>query len=153
MSGKPPCRPSATQWLPSRKGKLWTGRIMSTLPAAVPASLDGVMKTDEAGVCRESNGSARYSRERYCPTWNRRAGLRHPLCNFHARPFSARTVDWLSRRCRRHARTRWRSALSHTLFPVYFAILVWGGLYLARRATARTHSIAQLASRSHTLTT
>ena len=43
MSENPHAGHSATQMAPVSKGKLWTGRIMSTLPALF-LLLDGVMK-------------------------------------------------------------------------------------------------------------
>jgi hypothetical protein len=134
---------SAAQRASIPKGRLWIGRIMSALPALFLV-MDGVMKLMKPDFCWESNGSTRISRKCYCPSRDRRAGLRHPLRNSRHGRSRRDPLDWLSRRRRCYARTCWRSALLPRALPGLLRDIAVGRTLPARRATARTHSTAKL---------
>jgi hypothetical protein len=129
MSEKPHAGHSATQMAPVSKGKLWTGRIMSTLPALF-LLLDGVMKLMKPEFVVKATVQLGYPESVIVPL-----GIVVLVCVIlYVIPRTAvlgaiLLTGYLGGAVATHARVG-DPLFSHTLFPVYFAILVWGGLYL-----------------------
>ena len=129
MSENPHAGHSATQMAPVSKGKLWTGRIMSALPVLF-LLMDGVMKLMKPEFVVKATVQLGYPESVIFPL-----GIIVLVCVIlYVIPRTAvlgaiLLTGYLGGAVATHARVG-DPLFSHTLFPVYFAILVWGGLYL-----------------------
>jgi hypothetical protein len=111
------------------KAKLWTGRIMTGLPLLFLA-WGGVMKLVAAPEVVEASAKIGYERSTlpFLGTIELVAVLL--ICIHRTRVFGAVLLSaYLGGAVATHVRLG-DPLFSHTLFPIYFAALVWGGLYL-----------------------
>jgi hypothetical protein len=129
MSENPHSGHSATPTAPVSKGKLWTGRIMSALPVLF-LLMDGVMKLMKPEFVVKATVQLGYPESVIFPL-----GIIVLVCVIlYVIPRTAvlgaiLLTGYLGGAVATHVRVG-DPLFSHTLFPVYFAILVWGGLYL-----------------------
>jgi hypothetical protein len=120
---------SVPQNAPVSKGRLWTGRIMSALPVLF-LLMDGVMKLMKPEFVVKATVQLGYPE-------NVIVGLGIVVLVCVILYIIPRTAvlgailltGYLGGAVATHLRVG-DPLFSHTLFPVYFAILVWGGLYL-----------------------
>jgi hypothetical protein len=113
----------------SSKAKLWTGRIMTGLPLTFLA-FDGVMKL--VAIPEVVEGSAKVGFQQSTLPFIGTIELLAVVltCIHRTRVFGAVLLSaYLGGAVATHVRMG-DPLFSHTLFPVYFAALVWGGLYL-----------------------
>jgi hypothetical protein len=118
-----------TQTAPVSKGRLWTGRIISALPALFLV-MDGVMKLMKPDFVVRATVQLGYPENVIFPL-----GIIVLVCVIlYVIPRTAvlgaiLLTGYLGGAVATHARVG-DPLFSHTLFPIYFAILLWGGLYL-----------------------
>jgi hypothetical protein len=118
-----------TQTAPASKGRLWTGRIISALPALFLV-MDGVMKLMKPDFVVKATVQLGYPENVIFPL-----GIIVLVCVIlYVIPRTAvlgaiLLTGYLGGAVATHARVG-DPLFSHTLFPIYFAILLWGGLYL-----------------------
>jgi|ERR1700732_5258531 hypothetical protein len=118
-----------TQTTPVSKGRLWTGRIISALPALFLV-MDGVMKLMKPDFVVKATVQLGYPENVIFPL-----GIVVLVCVIlYVIPRTAvlgaiLLTGYLGGAVATHARVG-DPLFSHTLFPIYFAILLWGGLYL-----------------------
>jgi ABC-type transport system involved in cytochrome c biogenesis permease component len=120
---------SAAQSAPLSKGKLWTGRIMSGVPALF-LFLDGVGKLVKPAPVVEGTIQLGYPESVLL-------GLGIVLLTCTVLYVIPRTAilgailltGYLGGAIATHVRVG-SPLFSHILFPVYVAVLIWGGLYL-----------------------
>jgi hypothetical protein len=120
---------SDAQSAPLSKGRLWTGRIMSALPALF-LFMDGVGKLVKPAPVVEGTVQLGYPESVLL-------GLGIVLLTCTALYVIPRTAvlgailltGYLGGAVATHVRVG-SPLFSHTLFPVYIAVLIWGGLYL-----------------------
>jgi DoxX-like family len=118
-----------TQTAPVSKGRLWTGRIISALPALFLV-MDGVMKLMKPDFVVKATVQLGYPENVIFPL-----GIIVLVCVIlYVIPRTAvlgaiLLTGYLGGAVATHARVG-DPLFSHTLFPIYFAILLWGGLYL-----------------------
>jgi hypothetical protein len=129
MSENPHSGHLATQTVPVSKGRLWTGRIMSALPALF-LLMDGVMKLAKPEFVVKATVQLGYpERVIFC------LGIVVLVCVIlYLIPRTAvlgaiLLTGYLGGAVATHVRVG-DPLFSHALFPVYVAILLWGGLYL-----------------------
>lgn len=111
------------------RGITWTGRVMSAV-AALFLTLDGVMKLVKPAVVVEGTVQLGYHE-------NVIIGLGIVLLAAVALYLAPRTAvlgailltDYLGGAVATHVRVG-NPLFSHVLFPVYFGVLIWGGLWL-----------------------
>jgi hypothetical protein len=117
------------QFTPVSKGRLWTGRIMSALPALF-LFVDGVGKLVKPAPVVEGTVQLGYPESVLL-------GLGIVLLTCTVLYVIPRTAvlgailltGYLGGAIATHVRVG-SPLFSHTLFPVYLALLIWGGLYL-----------------------
>ena len=120
---------SATQKAPVSKGRLWTGRIMSALPALFLV-MDGVMKLAKPDFVVKATVQLGYPESVIFGL-----GIVVLVCVIlYVVPRTAvlgaiLLTGYLGGAVATHVRAG-DPLFSHILFPVYVAILIWGGLYL-----------------------
>jgi hypothetical protein len=120
---------SATQMAPVPKGKLWAGRIMSALPALFLV-MDGVMKLAKPDFVVKATVQLGYPESVIFGL-----GIVVLVCVIlYVVPRTAvlgaiLLTGYLGGAVATHLRVG-DPLFSHTLSPVYFAVLLWGGLYL-----------------------
>jgi ABC-type transport system involved in cytochrome c biogenesis permease component len=118
-----------TQSAPLSKGRLWTGRIMSALPALF-LFIDGVGKLVKPAPVVEGTVQLGYPESVLL-------GLGIVLLTCTVLYVIPRTAilgailltGYLGGAVATHVRVG-SPLLSHILFPVYVAVLIWGGVYL-----------------------
>jgi len=131
MSEKSPIHSgnSVTQMAPVSKGRLWTGRIMSALPALF-LLMDGVMKLAKPEFVVKATVQLGYPERVIFGL-----GVVVLVCVIlYLIPRTAvlgaiLLTGYLGGAVATHVRVG-DPLFSHALFPVYVAILLWGGLYL-----------------------
>jgi len=119
------------QFTPVSRGRLWTGRIMSALPALF-LFVDGVGKLVKPAPVVEGTVQLGYPESVLL-------GLGIVLLTCTVLYVIPRTAvfgailltGYLGGAIATHVRVG-SPLFSHTLFPVYVALLIWGGLYPAR---------------------
>jgi DoxX-like family len=122
-------RHSATQMAPVSKGRLWAGRIMSALPVLF-LLMDGVMKLAKPDFVVKATVQLGYPENVIFGL-----GIVVLVCVIlYVVPRTAvfgaiLLTGYLGGAVATHVRVG-DPLFSHTLFPVYFAMLLWGGLYL-----------------------
>jgi DoxX-like family len=142
MSENPHSGHSTTQTAPVSKGKLWTGRIMSAMPVLF-LLMDGVMKLMKPEFVVKATVQLGYPESVIFPL-----GIVVLICVvLYVIPRTAilgaiLLTGYLGGAVATHVRVG-DPLFSHALFPVYFAILVWGGLYLREE---RLHALIPLRS-------
>jgi len=117
------------QFTPVSRGRLWTGRIMSALPALF-LFVDGVGKLVKPAPVVEGTVQLGYPESVLL-------GLGIVLLTCTVLYVIPRTAvfgailltGYLGGAIATHVRVG-SPLFSHTLFPVYVALLIWGGLYL-----------------------
>jgi len=117
------------QFTPVSRGRLWTGRIMSALPALF-LFVDGVGKLVKPAPVVEGTVQLGYPESILL-------GLGIVLLTCTVLYVIPRTAvfgailltGYLGGAIATHVRVG-SPLFSHTLFPVYVALLIWGGLYL-----------------------
>ena len=120
---------SATQMAPVQKRKLWAGRIMSALPALFLV-MDGVMKLAKPDFVVKATVQLGYPESVIFGL-----GIVVLVCVIlYVVPRTAvlgaiLLTGYLGGAVATHLRVG-DPLFSHTLSPVYFAVLLWGGLYL-----------------------
>jgi hypothetical protein len=122
-------RNSDAQSVPLSKGRLWTGRIMSTLPALF-LFIDAVGKLLKPAPVVEGTVQLGYPESVLL-------GLGIVLLTCTVLYVIPRTAifgailltGYLGGAVATHVRVG-SPLFSHILFPVYLAVLIWGGLYL-----------------------
>jgi DoxX-like protein len=120
---------SATQMAPVSKGRLWAGRIMSALPALF-LLMDGVMKLAKPEFVVKATVQLGYPESVIFGL-----GIVVLVCVIlYIVPRTAvlgaiLLTGYLGGAVATHVRVG-DPLFSHSLFPVYFAVLLWGGLYL-----------------------
>ena len=120
---------SATQRAPIPKGRLWTGRIMSALPALFLV-MDGVMKLMKPEFVVKATVQLGYPESVIVLL-----GIVVLVCVIlYVIPRTTvlgaiLLTGYLGGAVATHVRAG-DPLFSHALFPVYFGILLWGGLYL-----------------------
>jgi DoxX-like family len=120
---------SDAQTAPISKGRLWTGRVMSALPALF-LLVDGVGKLVKPAPVVEGTVQLGYPESALL-------GLGIVLLTCTALYVIPRTAilgailltGYLGGAVATHVRVG-SPLFSHILFPVYIAVLIWGGLYL-----------------------
>src|SRR3981081_2687462 len=118
-----------TQTTPVSKGRLWTGRIMSALPVLF-LLMDGVMKLMKPDFVVKATIQLGYPESVIFGL-----GIVVLVCVIlYVIPRTAvlgaiLLTGYLGGAVATHVRVG-DPLFSHALFPVYFAILLWGGLYL-----------------------
>jgi len=120
---------SDAQFAPLSKGRLWTGRIMSALPALF-LLVDGVGKLIKPAPVVEGTVQLGYPESVLL-------GLGIVLLTCTVLYTIPRTAilgailltGYLGGAIATHVRVG-SPLFSHILFPVYLAVLIWGGLYL-----------------------
>ena len=120
---------SDAQLAPLSKGRLWTGRIMSALPALF-LLVDGVGKLIKPAPVVEGTVQLGYPESVLL-------GLGIVLLTCTVLYVIPRTAilgailltGYLGGAIATHVRVE-SPLFSHILFPVYLAVLIWGGLYL-----------------------
>ncbi len=131
MSEKSPIHSgdSVTQMAPVSKGRLWTSRIMSALPALF-LLMDGVMKLAKPEFVVKATVQLGYPERVIFGL-----GIVVLVCVIlYLIPRTAvlgaiLLTGYLGGAVATHVRVG-DPLFSHALFPVYVAILLWGGLYL-----------------------
>jgi DoxX-like family len=129
MSENPHSGHLATQTVPVSKGRLWTGRIMSALPALF-LLMDGVMKLAKPEFVVKATVQLGYPERVIFGL-----GIVVLVCVIlylipRTAVFGAILLTgYLGGAVATHVRVG-DPLFSHALFPVYIAILLWGGLYL-----------------------
>src|SRR4026207_1909570 len=114
---------------PLSNGRLWGGRIMSWLPALF-LLIDGVMKLFKPAVVVEATVKLGYAENTILPI-----GIVLTVCTIlYLIPRTAvlgaiLLTGYLGGAVATHVRVG-SPLFSHILFPVYVAVLLWGGLYL-----------------------
>jgi DoxX-like family len=117
------------QFAPVSKGRLWTGRIMSALPALF-LFVDSVGKLVKPAPVVEGTVQLGYPESVLLGL-----GIVLLTCTFlYVIPRTAvlgaiLLTGYLGGAIATHVRVG-SPLFSHTLFPVYVALLIWGGLYL-----------------------
>jgi hypothetical protein len=117
------------QRLTVSKGRLWTGRILSTLPVLFML-MDGVMKLMKPDFVVKATTQLGYPEDVIVPL-----GIVVLICTIlYAIPPTAvigaiLLTGFLGGAVATHVRAG-DPLFSHVLAPVYFGILIWGGLYL-----------------------
>jgi DoxX-like family len=120
---------SATQRAPIPKGRLWIGGIMSALPALFLV-MDGVMKLMKPDFVVKATVQLGFPESVIFPL-----GIVVLVCVIlYVIPRTAvlgaiLLTGYLGGAVATHVRAG-DPLFSHALFPVYFGILLWGGLYL-----------------------
>ena len=120
---------SATQMAPVSKGRLWAGRIMSALPVLF-LLMDGVMKLVKPEFVVKATVQLGYPESVIFGL-----GIVVLVCVIlYIVPRTAvlgaiLLTGYLGGAVATHVRVG-DPLFSHSLFPVYFAVLLWGGLYL-----------------------
>ena len=120
---------SATQMAPVSKWRLWAGRIMSALPALF-LLMDGVMKLAKPEFVVKATVQLGYPESVILGL-----GIVVLVCVIlYIVPRTAvlgaiLLTGYLGGAVATHVRVG-DPLFSHSLFPVYFAVLLWGGLYL-----------------------
>jgi DoxX-like family len=120
---------SATQMAPNSKGRLWTGRILSAVPVLF-LLMDGVMKLVKPESVLRATVQLGYPESVIFGL-----GIVLLVCVIlYVIPRTAvlgaiLLTGYLGGAVATHVRVG-DPLFSHILFPVYVAILVWGGLYL-----------------------
>jgi DoxX-like family len=120
---------SAIQMAPVSKGRLWAGRIMSALPALF-LLMDGVMKLAKPDFVVKATVQLGYPESVIFGL-----GIVVLVCvTLYVVPRTAvlgaiLLTGYLGGAVATHLRVG-DPLFSHTLSPVYFAVLLWGGLYL-----------------------
>jgi hypothetical protein len=120
---------SATQTAPVSNGRLWAGRIMSALPALFLV-MDGVMKLAKPDFVVKATVQLGYPESVIFGL-----GIVVLVCVIlYVVPRTAvlgaiLLTGYLGGAVATHLRVG-DPLFSHTLSPVYFAVLLWGGLYL-----------------------
>ena len=120
---------SVTQMAPAPKGKLWAGRIMSALPTLFLV-MDGVMKLAKPDFVVKATVQLGYPESVIFGL-----GIVVLVCVIlYVVPRTAVLgailfTGYLGGAVATHLRVG-DPLFSHSLFPVYFAVLLWGGLYL-----------------------
>ena len=120
---------SATQMAPVSKGRLWAGRIMSALPVLF-LLMDGVMKLVKPEFVIKATVQLGYPESVIFGL-----GIVVLVCVIlYVVPRTAvlgaiLLTGYLGGAVATHVRVG-DPLFSHALFPVYFAMLLWGGLYL-----------------------
>jgi hypothetical protein len=120
---------SVTQKAPVSKGRLWAGRIMSALPVLF-LLMDGVMKLMKPEFVVKATIQLGYPESVIFGL-----GIVVLVCVIlYVIPRTAvlgaiLLTGYLGGAVATHVRVG-DPLFSHALFPVYFAILLWGGLYL-----------------------
>ncbi|MGA8482228.1 MAG: DoxX family protein [Chthoniobacterales bacterium] len=120
---------SATQMAPVSKGRLWAGRIMSALPVLF-LLMDGVMKLVKPEFVVKATVQLGYPESVIFGL-----GIVVLVCVIlYVVPRTAvlgaiLLTGYLGGAVATHVRVG-DPLFSHALFPVYFAMLLWGGLYL-----------------------
>ena len=120
---------SATQMAPVSKGRLWAGRIMSALPVLF-LLMDGVMKLVKPEFVVKATVQLGYPESVIFGL-----GIVVLVCVIlYVVPRTAvlgaiLLTGYLGGAVATHLRVG-DPLFSHSLFPVYFAVLLWGGLYL-----------------------
>jgi hypothetical protein len=123
---------SATQRAPDSKGRLWTGRVMTTLPVLF-LLMDSVMKLLKPEPVVKATVQLGYPESVILGL-----GIVLLVCvTLYAIPRTSvlgaiLLTGYLGGAVATHVRVG-DPLFSHTLFPVYIALLVWGGLYLRDR--------------------
>jgi hypothetical protein len=119
---------SASQTPPVSKGMLWTGRIISILPALF-LLLDGIMKLVKPALVVEANVKLGYPENVILPL-----GIVLTICTvLYLIPHSAvlgaiLLTGYLGGAVATHVRVG--EGLFPISFPIILCILIWGGLYL-----------------------
>jgi hypothetical protein len=113
----------------SRKGRLWTGRVLTGLPGLF-LLWDGLMKVICIAPVVEASEKVGFHRSTL-PFIGAIEILAVVLLSIRrTAPFGAVLVSaYLGGAVATHVRLG-DPLFSHTLFPIYFAALIWGGLYL-----------------------
>ena len=111
------------------KGRLWTGRVLSTL-SALFMLMDAVMKLMKPDFVVKATTQLGYAEDVILPL-----GIVLLICTilYIVPPTAVLGAILLTGYLGGAVATNVRAAeplFSHTLFPIYFAILIWGGLYL-----------------------
>jgi hypothetical protein len=120
---------SGTQMAPVPKGRLWTGRIMSALPALF-LLMDGVMKLVKPEPVVKATVQLGYPENAIFGL-----GIVVLVCVvLYVIPRTAvlgaiLLTGYLGGAVSAHVRVG-DPLFSHALFPIYVAMLLWGGLYL-----------------------
>jgi DoxX-like family len=120
---------SAAQMVPVSKGRLWAGRIMSALPVLF-LLMDGFMKLAKPDFVVKATVQLGYPENVIFGL-----GIVVLVCVIlYVVPRTAvlgaiLLTGYLGGAVATHVRVG-DPLFSHTLFPVYFAMLLWGGLYL-----------------------
>src|SRR5580704_12835253 len=120
---------SATQMAPVSKGRLWAGRIMSALPVLF-LLMDGVMKLMKPDFVVKATVQLGYPENVIVGL-----GIIVLVCVIlYVIPRTAvlgaiLLTGYLGGAVATHVRVG-DPLFSHALFPVYIAVLLWGGLYL-----------------------
>lgn len=111
------------------KTKLWVGRLLTGLPALFLA-VDGVMKFLNLPEVVEASAKIGFQRPTL-PVLGAIEVLSVLFLSFRrTAPFGAVLISaYLGGAVATHVRLG-DPLFSHTLFPIYFALLIWGGLYL-----------------------
>src|SRR6266436_4877557 len=128
---------SATQMAAVSKGRLWAGRIMSALPVLF-LLMDGVMKLVKPEFVVKATVQLGYAESVIFGL-----GIVVLVCVIlYVVPRTAvlgaiLLTGYLGGAVATHLRVG-DPLFSHTLSPVYFAVLLWGGLYL-REERLRAH--------------
>ena len=129
MSTNPAARESEFETAPVSKGSLWIGRIMS-LSSILFFLMDAVMKLLKPAFVVDATGKAWLSGGRYSGSWNRFVEQQI----FYAIPSTSvlgaiLLTGYLGGAVASNVRVG-NPLFSNALFPVYFALVLWGGLYL-----------------------
>src|SRR6266545_1955971 len=114
--------PSDTETAPISKGRLWTGRIMSALPALF-LLVDGVGKLIKPAPVVEGTVQLGYPESVLLACTVLYVIPRTAILG------AILLTGYLGGAIATHVRVG-SPLFSHILFPVYLAVLLWGGLYL-----------------------
>ena len=131
MSERTPANvtPSTTETAPASKGKLWTGRILSALPALF-LLFDAVLKLAKPSFVVQGTVQIGYPESVIVPL-----GVVLLVCTIlYLVPRTAvlgaiLLTGYLGGAVATHVRHS-DPLFSHILFPVYIGVLLWGGIYL-----------------------
>ena len=132
---------SDAETAPISKGKLWTGRIMSALPALF-LLVDGVMKLFKPAVVVEATVKLGYPESTILPI-----GIVLTVCTIiYLIPRTAvlgaiLLTGYLGGAVATHVRVG--EGLFPISFPIIFGVLLWGGLYLRDNRLRRLIPINQ----------
>jgi hypothetical protein len=120
---------SAAETVPSSKGKLWAGRILSALPALF-LILDAIMKLAKPPFVVQGTIQVGYPENVIVPL-----GVVLLVCTIlYLIPRTAilgaiLLTGYLGGAVATHVR-HGDPLFSHILFPVYIGVMLWGGIYL-----------------------